>query len=429
MKNLLHLAIKNILNYRKKSFSAVLSIASGFLALNLFQSYIYDVTLIFNTTYSHRNMYGDALIRHHKRHSLISVKEQETIDNFLVENKNQILNHVKNLYFSGTANTGSQQFYFLGLGYELDKGEELRTHYWKNNALYGRPLNSRSERKEIVIGDGFAKSIGCEPPKRIIIPIQKNGYKHQPSTFTCPFSSLQLSSTTVTGQVNALDTSILGIIDGLFKEVDDRLVVGSLSFAQSLLNTKEISYYSLKLHDPELDLSLLAEKFNRLGLSNDLTLQSWKNFDIGDFYQQSLSFLTLFKNFFSIIVITISTLSVMATFYRLINERKKEIGIYRSIGFKSLYIFKLFLLESFLLSLIGVSVGLLFSLIVSSIFNGLSIPYSLGMLTQPVAFNMTLNLKIILFSSLVMVFSSIVFACYPVFKAMKLKITEILIDA
>ena len=100
MKNLLKLAIKNIINYKKKSLTAILSITSGFLAINLFHSYIYDVTLIFESTYSQRNMYGDALIRFNQRHQMISILDQKKIDLFLNNSifLNKIINSLMSLH-------------------------------------------------------------------------------------------------------------------------------------------------------------------------------------------------------------------------------------------------------------------------------------------------------------------------------------------
>lgn len=429
MKNLFLLALKNILNYKKKSFTAILSIASGFLAINLFQSYIYDVTLIFQSTYSERNMYGDILIRYPQRHLRISEADQLKIDSFLAENSAHLSGQMKNLYFSGSLNDGNQQTYFVGLGYDISAGESFRTEHWKKNALYGQSFDkNKASDNDILIGDGLSKNLNCQPDKKIAIPIQKNGYLKEPVSFKCPFNSLQISAATSSGQINAIDSKVIGIIDGLFKEIDDRYIVSSIDFAQKLLNTKEISYYSLKLHPTGSDLSLLKEKFSTLDIDKKIEIKSWKDFDIGDFYQQSLSFLNLFKNFFSVVVIVITMLSVMATFYRLINERRKEIGIYRSIGFKNNYLYSLFLLESFLLALSGVVLGLLASVVLVIIVNSLSIPYALGMLTQPVAFNMTLNPSIIGFSCLIVVSSAIVFSYYPVHQSLKLKITEILVD-
>lgn len=430
MKNILSLAFKNILNYKRKSMTAILLIASGFLSINLFQSYIYDVTLIFKSTYSERNMYGDFLIRYQQRNLKISEQDQIKIDQFLAENNVVPSAYVKNLYFTGSINDGSQQTYFTGLGYQLNAGEQLRTEHWKNNALYGRRLDpSKANENEILIGDGLSKNLKCFPEKTVAIPIQKNGYQKPPPSFNCPFNTLQISATTQSGQINALDTKVAGIVDGLFKEIDDRYVVSSLEFTQKLINTKEISYYSIKRSSDLRDLETLKNKFNHLEIDKKIQLKSWKDFDVGDFYQQSISFLNIFKNFFSFVVIAISMLSVMATFYRLINERKKEIGIYRSIGFKNSYLYSLFLIESFFLALVGVLLGLIGSIVFAGIVNFLSVPYALGMLTQPVAFNMTLNPSIIIFSGAIVIISAIAFSYFPVRKSMRLKITDILIDS
>lgn len=427
MKNIFDLALKNIISFRKKSFAAILAIASGFIALNLFQSYIYDATLLFQSTYSQRSMYSSALIRKEKRYEGLNVEEQNQIELFLKNNSSEIIIFSRQLYFSGTANTGQNQFFFLGMGYDIEKGQQLRGKQWARNAVYGRSLAAESTDPEISVGEGFSYLVGCHPLNKIIIPIEKRGYHHPQIDFNCPFERLQLAVTTSSGQINALDTKIVGIQDGLFKEIDDRLVVTSLPLAQTLMNTKDISFYSIKLAD-DRQLSKVQDKFKTQVKSQHPTilLDTWKNFDVGDFYRQTISFLTLFRNFFSIIVISIGMLSVMATFYRLIHERRKEIGILRSIGLKNSFIVQLFIAESLLLSLTGVTIGLVFSIFFAAVLNQLEIPYYLGMLTQPVAFAMTMNVETVIFSSVVTIFVSIIFSLIPVYKAMKVKVADIL---
>lgn len=427
MKSVISLAFKNIRSYRKKSFAAILAIASGFIALNLFQSYIFDTTLLFQSTYVERSMYGDVLIRKTKRYETMNTTEQAAVDEFLKKHATDIENHSRQLYFTGTANSGQSQFFYVGVGYDIENGLALRGANWQRNTLYGRSLSIASAESEISIGEGFAYQLGCLPEKKIVVPIEKRGYHHAEVAFNCPFDRLQLSTATTTGQVNAFDVKVIGIQDGLFKEVDDRLVNTSLSLAQKLTNSNSISYYSVKLK-AEDDLSHLKEAFDlEIGKQfPELKFDSWKNFDIGDFYQQTISFLTLFRNFFSIIVISIGMLSVMATFYRLIHERRKEIGILRSIGLKNSFIVQLFLIESFVLSVLGISIGIVVSAAFAGIVNQIAVPYSLGMLTQPVAFAMTMNPSVVLFSSLVTAIVSMTFSLMPVYRVMKLKVVDIL---
>lgn len=427
MKVIWSLAIKNIFSYRKKSFAAILAIASGFISLNLFQSYIYDITLLFQSTYVERNMFGDVLIRKDQRYKTINSAEQNQVELFLQIQTQKITAYSRQLYFTGTANSGQNQFFFMGLGYDIEKGQQLRALNWKRNALYGQSLLSGSGEFEVNIGEGFSYQLGCVPDKKITAPIEKRGYHHNQTEFKCPFDRLQLATTTQSGQINALDVNVIGIQDGLFKEIDDRLVTTSLSLAQKLLDSTEISYYSVKLND-ESQLAELRKQFDQQVRVQfpDLVLDSWKTFDVGDFYQQSISFLNLFRNFFSIIVISIGMLSVMATFYRLIHERRKEIGILRSIGLKNSFILKLFLIESFLLSFSGIFIGFFVSIVIATIINQFSVPYSLGMLTQPIAFAMTMNPAVVGFSAAVTAAISMVFSLLPVYRVMKLKVVDIL---
>ncbi|NRA64751.1 MAG: ABC transporter permease [Pseudobacteriovorax sp.] len=68
----------------------------------------------------------------------------------------------------------------------------------------------------------------------------------------------------------------------------------------------------------------------------------------------------------SVLVIVIGLLGMLITLYNSLNERKREIAIFRSIGASPLYIFTLLISEAGILSLMGAVTGLLLS-------NGVSI--------------------------------------------------------
>jgi len=76
--------------------------------------------------------------------------------------------------------------------------------------------------------------------------------------------------------------------------------------------------------------------------------------------QQKMEMTNQFKNFslgVSLIVLLIGSLIVFTTMMASINERAREIGIFRAIGFRKRHIMKIVLLEAFLVSTIGGFIG------------------------------------------------------------------------
>lgn len=427
MKALISLSLKNILSHRKKTIIAILAVASSFLSLCVFQAYIQDIKLIFETTYSERNMYGDIMIRKSNFHQLISSEEQEIISQFLRRHSKEIKSLVPELYYTGSITNGDNQFYFLGLAYDLDAGENLRGKNWKKNTIYGETLSKNSKPTDINLGSRISSYLRCYPKQNITIPIKKTGYFKKNIELICPTEWMNLTVTTKTGQLNSEDVKVVGVQDGLFKEIDERLVVTSLTFAQELLQSKDISFYALKLNSHTQYLEFKNAFANEVQKKfPGVLIGSWKDFDSGDFYKKTLSFLNLFRNFFTLVILCIGSLSVMATFYRLINERKKEIGILRSIGLKSSFIIKLFLLEIFFIAILGIVLGLISTSVISFIFNEIDIPYSIGMLTQPIAFNLSINFEVVILSAVVALSISMIFGAIPVIKAIRLRVIDIL---
>ncbi len=431
---IIQLAIKNVMSSRKKTLAAILSVASGFIALNLFEAYIFDTNILFDRTYENRSMYGDLLIRKESRLDNTTIEEQGPIDSFLKEHSGQIDVGVPFLNFSGALNTGSLQIIFSGVGYDPEMGRRMRDPYWGWNTLAGAPLDDAFKQSSatdhiIVVGRRLAEIIGCSEDENYHPKINKNGYEAKNRTFHCEHKSVQISLMTETGQINAAEVEIVGIVDGVFSDLDQRLIMAPLSLVQNLMKTKSLSMTSIRLKNKS-DIPTLISQFKYVQAKVPaLHLKSWRNFDIGDFYIKSIDFLFVFRNFITVVVIFIGTLSVVTTFYRLVFERTREIGTLLSLGFRAQHIFILFLSESFFLSFFGVLIGVFLSYFLALIINAIEIPYKLGMLSDSVAFAMTVSPKTIVFSTFTLILISLLACAFPVRRALYMKVSDALRDS
>ncbi len=427
---LITMAFKNILISRKKSRSAVLSIASGFIALNLFQAYIYYSEVLFNVTYENRTMYGDALLRKEFRSDNTTPEEQAAIKDFLNKHSNLIEHSVRFLWFSGMINTGSISTVFFGWGHDVHQGLEMRSPNWPWNVTSGVPLDKVPDGVEgIVIGQHLGKVIKCNEGEHEEFKVGHTGYPAVVRPFKCENDLIQLSLSTTSGQANASTFKVVGITNGIFSSLDQRLVVAPLESVQRLLNTQDISMTAIKLKDVD-DLELLKKSFTEELQPRfpALQLKSWKDYELGDFYVKSMEFLNIFKNFISIVVISIGALSVMTTFYRLVFERTREIGTLLSLGFRPKHIFTLFLHEALFLGVLGIAVGVVLSFILAFLINLPKIPYKVGMLSEAVVFAVTISPKTLGISALVLMLISVGICIFPLRRALKMRITDALRD-
>ncbi|GHU81486.1 macrolide ABC transporter permease [Clostridia bacterium] len=125
-----------------------------------------------------------------------------------------------------------------------------------------------------------------------------------------------------------------------------------------------------------------------------------------------LGIITIILSAVGAVALIVASLSIMTVMLVSVSERKREIGIKKSIGATRMIIMREFLTEAFLLSVIGCIVGVLAGIVISYV--GASM------------FNLHAEMRtdIILFSCLFSVLSGVVFGVYPAYKAAKLKPAE-----
>ena len=78
---------------------------------------------------------------------------------------------------------------------------------------------------------------------------------------------------------------------------------------------------------------------------------------IGDAYKKTDQFLTVFRNFMSLILMGIAGLSVLNTMVRIVKERTREVGTWRSLGYTNRQLSAIFSVEALILGIVGSSLG------------------------------------------------------------------------
>ncbi|TWW08037.1 hypothetical protein E3A20_28330, partial [Planctomyces bekefii] len=195
--------------------------------------------------------------------------------------------------------------------------------------------------------------------------------------------------------VNSIDVNVLGIADGYFRDLDNRLVLASLETLQSLLDTKDVTYFAIQLSDPSKTDELLRD-FEIFAHEKqvDLKATKWQDHPYGDLYHRTNVYLIYVRNFIATILLILSGLSVLAAFIKLVDERTREIGTTRAIGFHDSYIVMSFAAEAAMIALIATIVGTTTSLFASAIINYVAVPYYGVGLTEPIHFRVAIDLGV-----------------------------------
>ncbi|MBS1969346.1 MAG: ABC transporter permease [Bdellovibrionales bacterium] len=407
MKSLLKIALRNVFLHWRQSLAATISLAAGLISLVMFQGYMKDVERIYQESFRSRMMWGDVVVENlNLRHAEgraepwkyeVTPSEQEFVKKFFDQYKNKIDAYNRFLSINGMVTNGKTSTIFRGYGYDLAEGEKTRAPDWGWNALYGSPLK---EQHTVLVGQSLGKILGCVPDQKVKMMNAVAGYKPEVRPFHCSSPDIQLNITTPEGQLNALDLQVVGLMDALYKDIDDKFLATSLEDAQTLMNTKNISYITVKFIEKGSYIDGIIKEFNaaaeKAGLQQRMS--RWENHIIGEMYVRTMSLLGVFRNFVVSIIVAIAGLSIFNTMMKLVKERTREIGTLRSIGFVPKQILYIFVSEAVTLSFIGGVIGSIIAIVGTLILNGVGIVYKAGVLVEPVPFQILISPNLYVFS-------------------------------
>ena len=416
------IALRNTIKNWRHSVSVLLSLSISFVSLVLFDGYMDDIEKMYTETFKHRQMLGDLVIENSKITSkegiqepwkfLITKDQQIKIDQYLLEHQNDVAANVQSLQFQGLLTNGVRDQIIIGRGFSLESAAVMRGDHWRWNTLFGEPMNLIKSDFIANLGQGLAKKLNCDFSKDKSFILPGGFYKPEVRPFKCLEADYQISTSTVDGQMNAIDLKITGIVDGGYKDIDDRYIQTSLKSAQNLMNTESITSYAVELNK-KVSVAEFIKDLNQFfdREIKDIVAVRWQDYRMAEMYKQTRDFLSIFKFFIIIVIVVVSTLSVINTMIKTVKERTREIGTLRSIGFKSMQIVQMFLIESFYLSVIGGLLGCVLSLIMTVLLNILNLKYKAGLLSEAVAFRISFSAVFYVYAFLLLMTVSIL-ACF-----------------
>jgi putative ABC transport system permease protein len=388
----LKMGFKNIIRNWRHSTGSILSVAIGFAALTLFNGYISVIEDLYEDNYRNRSMFGDVLIEKTRNgkpidfeDSKISKTEQDFLNSFFVQS-GMVDSHVPLLIISGMANNGKTSSIFWGFGYDLQAGLQMRLPSWPWNVRAGKPLDILSS-EHVMLGQNIGDTFGCAPVKKEQILTQVGGYESRERPLKCDRDKIQLNVTTAAGQVNATNLSV-GALGGVgLRGIDSWYLMMDLGRAQELFDTQDISHIRLRLKDKKMFpqfIKSFTSAVQQAGL--EIRAIDWREHILARVYKRTMSLFTTFRNLVSLVILTISGMSVLNSMVKNINERRREIGTLRSLGFVRSDVRTMFTAEGLVVGLVGSAVGAIFSILFSLLMNDLKLIYYAGFLSDPVAF-------------------------------------------
>lgn len=399
----LKLALRNIIRHRLRSLLSISMISGAVCAIILFQGFsshsIYSLKII-----SAENQYGNMQIASDKYWNPGKENRSERIFplselNGLKE-KNPEIQHISGrLSFFGLISNGD-----LSVGGKVIGVDPVGEPHFKQSVRFieGRFFNDTPDTKEVIIGRLLAKQMNVAPGDNITI-----------------------LTNTIDGVMNAMDLTVSGTFTAGIDEIDGQVIHVSLETAQKILDTTNVDIGVVKFKKLEMAEANLKKINSQLAQSHpNLVARSWRQLAV--LFRQVDNFYRVQNFVIELILLALMFLGILNTVSMTVVERTGEIGTLRSLGEWRRDIVAQFVLESVVVSFIGILVGITLSLICIEIVDTIKIMTELPGASTPFQIKIDFMISSVIYASSLASITTIVATVIPALRAANLDIVEAL---
>ncbi|MFU0823515.1 ABC transporter permease [Clostridium sp.] len=196
-------------------------------------------------------------------------------------------------------------------------------------------------------------------------------------------------------------------------------VITDLKTAQDIADSgNKITSFELSTNDA-YNADNIANNIKNSIKNNDLKIENWK--DQNKLIASAIIGQKICSVIIQFFVLLASVLSIMSILNISVVQKYKQIGILKAMGIKDGSAALIFLLQAFILGLIGTAVGVLLTLLYIKGFNR----YIVTSDGKPIV-DIIINNRFIIISSLIAVAASTLAAVFPAIKSLKLTPVEVI---
>ena len=407
------LALRNLFRNHRRSLFTVLAIGLGFAAVNIlggFTEYIFTNlrdSFIYLQANGHLTIFKSGFLQDGKLNPtryLLNETEVGLIEETLRRHP-EVLVVTPQLNISGLLGNGKVSTIFLAAGRVPSDvrliNSRARGMISRLQQFTGKPLED-----DVVYGVGLSKGLA------------------EQFKFELGSNPVAMSST-VSGQVNAMDAQVFQLFNSPNEALEDKLMLVPLKFAQALYDTTSVDRIIVLLDRTELTEPMrarLAQDFADRGLQ--VEIKAWD--ELSPFYTKVKQMFDVIFMFTFLIVFSIVVMSVVNTVSMVIMERTREIGTLRALGLKRRGIVGLLAVESMLLGVFGSTLGIILTLVAWSAIVALEPTWVPPQIASRVPLEVYLVPHYMVYSILSLVALSLLAAAVPARKAAKMEIVSAL---
>ena len=270
----------------------------------------------------------------------------------------------------------------------------------KDLQVNGETLDAM-DKNGVLLGRGLAKALGVTRGDKLSFIVSLPG-----------------------GGINAVDARLRGTFSTQVKAYDDSAVRMPIALARDLLRVKGAHLWVVGLTNTELTDETIAYLRDRLP-ADRFEVKSW--FDLSDFYQKSVALLSRQLDVVTLLLSVIIVLGITNTLTMSVLERTGEIGTMLAMGTRPRGVLYLFILQGFLLGIIGGAIGLVVGFALAKVVSVFRYSYAAAARTRHgILGRNPADRAPFLWGAIVAVVPATLASLYPAWKAARLPIVDAL---
>ncbi len=296
--------------------------------------------------------------------------------------------------FYGLVNTADKSLPTHLIGFEPKAEQDMQNRL---QILEGGRLTGR---KQILIGGGLQKLLKLKAGDEVTVV-----------------------SPTLEGGINAMDLQVAGIFATGFTEIDNSTAYLPLLDAQKLLDSDFFEKLYLTINKRG-DETAMASQVSQQISDPTIEVKSWRQ--LADLHIQVENFYNFQNYVIEAILLILLILSVSNTMNMTVVERLPEIGTMRAMGDDEGNIRYSLFIESVLMALIAIALGLPISSFIAGAISSLEIPLVLPMASQPLPVKVTPPVWAFVEASIVCFLAVVLAGIWPARKGSRVPIVNAL---
>lgn len=346
---MLKLAFRNILRQRARTALTLAAIALGVASLILSGGFVEDILVqlreaTIRSQLGHLQVYRTGQYASGGQRPFDYLIEDPADVEKQLDRMPGVVTRARRLSFSGLLGNGRAELPILGEGIQPDPEERIGTAL---TLLSGRRLSSR-DPFGTVVGEGLASALKL-----------KVG------------DTVNLVASTRDGAMNTLPFVVVGVSRSLSKEFDARAVQIPLAAAAELVDTTGVTAVVTLLDETANTERALGALRAELP-ADRYEIKTWH--ELAAFYNATAALYERQFAVLQVIVVVMVLLGVANTVNMTLHERTGEFGVMRALGRRGSHVFRLAVLESSLLGIIGALVGVIVGAAVATLASLVGIP-------------------------------------------------------